>query len=133
MSYERYFSKISVVTWNDNADPKPDRKCPDAFPIFVGFVNGTPRTIEYISFELSAHLPNHSTDILEDHTVSLDFIVKPKEGFGDCFNPKIDDRYKMSPKVDKAEYAAKVSWFRFAESEEMKRSPEKYVIEPKKR
>jgi hypothetical protein len=100
-SYARHKDRIEVVAMN-SATPEESSKrkfitesdekdvvtlCVGGeFPIFIGYVNKSSRTIELISIDVTAHLPERSTNILTyDSTVKSDQIIKPGEGYGSCW------------------------------------------------
>jgi hypothetical protein len=92
-SYARHKDRIEVVAMN-SATPGSSKREHDKdaalcvggeFPIFVGYINNSSRTIEYISIDVTAHLPERSTNILTyDSTVTSDHIVDPGSGAKSC-------------------------------------------------
>jgi hypothetical protein len=116
-NHDRYLSKLYVLAYNENANLPKKSTCKDAYPIFVGFVNRSSRTVENITISITAHLPGHSTDILDNGWVSMDNIVKPGDMFGLCYNLAIRQPYKMDLTVDKAEYEGKVTSVTFSDTE----------------
>jgi len=91
--YERHKNRIEVVALNSatpglfksNFITRDDKdaatQCGGEFPIFIGYLNNSSRTIEYISIDVTAHLPERSTNILTYSTAKSDQIIKPGEGF----------------------------------------------------
>jgi hypothetical protein len=68
--------------------------CDDPFPIFVSFVNNSRKTIEYIDFDIIAKQPEHSTDIADYGDYSSDRILKPGEGWGNCWKVNLKSEYR---------------------------------------
>jgi hypothetical protein len=126
-SYERHKDRIEVVAMNIATPGLPKSKfiteldqkdvgtlCGGEFPIFVGYVNNSSRTIEYISIDVTARLPERSTNILTyDSTVKSDQIIQPGGGFGICSRFVVDKDYKDNPEITKAIYSGKINYVRF--------------------
>jgi hypothetical protein len=126
-SYERHKDRIEVVAMSSSTPglskskmvTELDRKdvgtlCKGEFPIFVGYVNNSSRTIEYISIDVTAHLPERSTNILTyDSTVRSDQIIQPGGGFGICSRFALDKDYKNNPEITKAIYSGKINYVQF--------------------
>jgi len=125
--YERHKDRIEVVARN-SATPvlskskfitELDEKdvetlCKGELPIFIGYVNNSSRTIEYISIDVTARLPERSTNILNyDSTVKFDRIIDPGGGFGNCGRFTVRDEYKNHPEIAKAIYSGKINYVRF--------------------
>ena len=125
-SYERHRDRIEVVAMN-SATPglskskmvtELDRKdvgtlCKGEFPIFVGYVNKSSRTIELISIDVTAHLPERSTNILTYSTARSDQIIEPGGGFGSCWRFTVRDEYKNDPEIANAIYSGKINYVQF--------------------
>ena len=89
-------------------------RCTGDHPIFVSFTNGSSRTVEYISIEISAHLPNHSTNILSwNSKATMDRVVHPKEGYGGCWKFPFSDEYTKNSETRNAVYEGHVWSVRF--------------------
>jgi hypothetical protein len=123
-SYDRPRGQIAVFAINGPSQPPPSHPtfkqlkdfCVDKeLPIFVVFFNESRRTIEYIDIEVNAHLPGRSANILTYAQTSLDQIVEPKSGWGQCYTFGVSDQYKNDPDVANALYSAKVNFVRFKE------------------
>lgn len=124
-SYGRHKGLISVLTVNSatqkdtkillESGKSPEQTCAGGpFPIFVGFVNKSSRTVEYIGIDVSARLPGRSTNILTyDSYVKMDQIVEPGSGFGQCWRFSVIDDYKNNPELSKAIYSGRISNVRF--------------------
>lgn len=77
-SHTRHVEKIRTVIHIDKCDnPK--------FPLLVGFVNNSDKTVQKISFALSARRKGRSTDLARYHDYVEDSIIKPKDGMGQCW------------------------------------------------
>ena len=122
-SHDRHVAKIQPVVTHKGApaskvvaDTKPaEELCSDEFPIFVGFTNGSSRTIEYVQIDVTARLPGHSTNILKyDSNLKMDRIVEPGGGFRYCARFQVEEAYKADPKVAQAVYTGKVHHVQFA-------------------
>jgi hypothetical protein len=86
LSHDRHAANIRIVVFSPK--PKTGEKgvcTDDKFPVFVGFVNGSSRTVEYVSIVVNAHLLGHSSDILDYSHVTADDVVAPGAGFGRCY------------------------------------------------
>jgi hypothetical protein len=103
--------RISKVKTKDNIVPCAETE----FPVFVGFSNKSSRVVEYIRVRVTAHLPNHSTDILSYQTVESDRIVPPGDRWAKCYQPDFMTAYEKHPDLKKAVYEAKVDHVRFKE------------------
>jgi hypothetical protein len=126
-SYARHKDRIEVVAMNSATPGSSNSKIETEydkdvrtlcvggeFPIFIGYVNNSSRTIEYISIDVTAHLPERSTNILTyDSTVKSDQIIDPGRGFGSCWRFTVRDEYKNHLEIAKAIYSAKINYVRF--------------------
>jgi hypothetical protein len=102
----RHVSKVSATVM------RSDKLCADpAFPIFVGITNGSTKTIQSATFEVSAHLPDHSTNILGYRSISWDNVIKPSGVFGQCYNFTPEESYKDNAAV--AIFEGKISYVTF--------------------
>jgi hypothetical protein len=71
-----------------------DRKeCPDdKFPIHIIIGNNSGRTLERVTFALSARQPSRSSDIAEYKSYEDDHISPPNQGYGGCWvAPKLSE------------------------------------------
>jgi hypothetical protein len=90
------------------------KHCTDKFfPTFVGFVNDSSKTVEYLSIRVRAYLPTRSPEILNYSEVKFDRLVKPTEGFGNCFSFVPRDEFKEAKDLEKAIYTAEIDELRF--------------------
>lgn len=126
-SYERHKKQIEVLAINDDAPASSPKvveerngkaakaRCAGSeFPIFVGFVNNSSRTVESIVIEVNAHLPEHSTNILAyGSRVEMDRIVEPGAGYGGCWKFSVRDEYRANPQITKAMYSGKIAFVQF--------------------
>jgi hypothetical protein len=102
----RHVSRVSVTVM------RSDKLCADpAFPIFVGITNGSTKTIQSTTFEVTAHLPDHSTNVLGYQSLSWDNVIKPNGGFGQCYNFTPVESYKDSAAV--AIFEGKIGYVTF--------------------
>lgn len=77
-SHTRHIENIRAVIHLD--------KCENPlFPLFVGFVNKSEKTIQKVSFSLSAKRKGRSTDLARYHDYADDNIIKPNDGAGQCW------------------------------------------------
>lgn len=88
-SYDRHVDKVQFII---NTDRK---ECPDdKYPIHIIIGNGAGRTLERVTFTLSAHQPGRSTDLTEYNSYTDDHISQPKEGYGACWSaPRLTDPF----------------------------------------
>jgi hypothetical protein len=124
-SYERHEKQIKIVGINSAAplsSPKvvlaerdKSAMCAGSeFPIFVGFVNNSSRTVESLVIEMTARLPERSTNILTyGSRVEMDRIIEPGGGYGSCWRFSVRDEYRTDPQVSKAIYSGKIAYVRF--------------------
>src|SRR5262249_52614587 len=95
--YTRHKDRIEVVAISRDTPELSKRwdaasRCGGEFPIFVLYLNNSSRTIEYISINVTAHLPERSTNILTYNSdATSDQIVKPNEGFSSCWQFTVRD------------------------------------------
>jgi len=60
----------------------------DKWPVFVGVVNNSSKTLTNVTVYLNAFVPGHSTNHAgASSKASSDKILKPKEGYGSCWSP----------------------------------------------
>lgn len=118
-THDRHVAKLNVVVTHRGApaskvvaadsDKAVEELCSDEYPIFVGFTNNSTRTVEWVQIDVSARLPDHSTNILRyDSNIKMDRIVPPGEGFGNCARFQIEDAYKSNPKTAGALYGGEI-------------------------
>ncbi|MGE3986726.1 hypothetical protein [Pseudorhodoplanes sp.] len=80
-SHDRHEAKVAFSIFASKSSICKD----DKHPIFVGIVNNSGRTIESVSFTLKANRPDRSSNLVRYHSYSDDKIIKPTEGFGNCW------------------------------------------------
>lgn len=85
--HSRHVDKIAAVARIDrDLCKRPD------YPVFVAFSNKSGRTIDHVSFSLQAKVRGRSSNIADYHSYSSDTIIKPGEGFGQCYRlPKMSE------------------------------------------
>ena len=66
---------------------------------------------------MSARLPRPlNKNILSyNFRVKMDRIVKPNEGFGNCWQFSVDSEHRGEPDISKAIYSGKIEYVRFKE------------------
>lgn len=79
--YELPKAKVQIVT------NTTEKRCNDAYPIFVGIVNRSDRTVLRTRVRLQAFQPNRSTNLESWNDISDDRIIRPGDGWGRCVNP----------------------------------------------
>lgn len=125
-SHQRHADKIKIAVINKGTPTLPSKLvagdkpvedlCTGDYPIFVGFTNGSERTVEYIWINISARLPERSTNILRyDSHVTMDRIVPPGKGFGNCARFEVEEPFNSDPKLEAAIYTGEVYNVRFAD------------------
>lgn len=128
-SHDRHAANIDIVVkhknqWSNDpsVEPAPTKlvggtasPCPeDSHPVFVGIVNRSSKTIDYISIRVSAHLPDYSTNILPySSDANMDRIVPPTGGFGQCWMFNFSSEYKNNPETKAALYEGILNFVRF--------------------
>ncbi len=92
-------------------------RCDQEFPIRIRVKNNSSRTVSAMRIELSAFLPNRSTNILtsmeDDVEDDVDFIVPPGRSFSRCYASLVREDFKADPALPQAVYKVSVSWVRF--------------------
>jgi hypothetical protein len=113
-AYTWYYETRHVANIEVNVNVAKDGVCKtDDFPIFVGVINRSERTIEKVTFRLSAKMKDRSTDLTEYHSNSDDRIIKPTQGFGNCWAaPKLREQV---PDVRSLNWSIESKSFYFAE------------------
>ena len=101
LTYTLPKSKIEVVI---KADQSFCESSPE-YPVFVGFVNNSDRTVNSVDFTIEARLKGRSSNVHSYNTIRDDHIMKPSEGFGQCYRPTWSYEYK-----DSALNAAELEW-----------------------
>ncbi|MBM3528142.1 MAG: hypothetical protein FJX62_08620 [Alphaproteobacteria bacterium] len=80
-THDRHEAKLQFTV-----NPKRDSVCKDdKHPIFVGVVNNSVRTVDRVEFTLKANRSGRSSNMARYHSYSDDKIIKPTEGFGNCW------------------------------------------------
>lgn len=103
----RHAAEIKLVVSNG-------KHCKDKeFPTFVGFVNDSSETVEYVSIRVRAYLPNRSPEILNYSEVKFDDLVKPTEGIGNCYAFVVRDEFKGAENLASVIYTTEISEIRF--------------------
>lgn len=83
--YDRPKSEVQLVVKRDKDF------CSSEFPVFVGVVNKSQRTILRYSFKFEVNEKGHSTNIASWDSNEDDKIIKPGEGWGICWRVKHKD------------------------------------------
>ena len=126
-SHDRHAANVEIVvrhknqwsklarTQSSTADTNTDPLCSsDTHPVFVGIVNNSSKTIEYVWIKISAHLPRHSTNVLKYNAqATSDRIVAPGEGFGHCWVFEFDTKYANNSETENAIYEGTLYSVRF--------------------
>jgi hypothetical protein len=108
---DRHVAKIDLQVFSDQKHL--ESLCKDGGVVFVGYVNHSGRTIEYLTVDVTAHRPGRSTDILTGAKANYDYVTKPEAGFGDCWSFPFAYNEDKNPENAKAEYEGKISWVKF--------------------
>jgi hypothetical protein len=105
-------SKVTVIV---TAGPP---FCPDDYPVYVGFSNGSDRTIQRVTFRLKARLKGRSTNLASGNLYTDDYIRAPTEGTGLCYDPPLSPYHDESARVtDKTELIWSVDYVHYTFSE----------------
>lgn len=106
VTYDKPKSQIEVVVKRDSG------LCKDTqWPIFVGIVNNSSRTVLETRVHLAARLPSHSTDYADRQALESDRILKPTEGWGSCWNPPLRYTYRDDTNLKRDELEWTLSEF----------------------
>lgn len=84
LTYDLPKSKVEIVTGVG------DDRCTADHPVFVGVVNRSDRTVLKTSIRLQAFIPGRSTNFATWNRMSDDRIIKPGDGFGQCWRPVLE-------------------------------------------
>jgi hypothetical protein len=81
-TYDRHAQNVQFVISTDRME------CPDdKYPIHIIVGNSSGRTVERVTFSLSAHQQGRSSDLAEYNSYQDDHISPPKQGYGACWSP----------------------------------------------
>jgi hypothetical protein len=85
-SFGRHKDKIEVVAFFDAT------KCDKEYPLFIGVVNNSSKTLEKVSFYVKVTKKGYSTQLNYNQSYTSDKILAPAEGSGGCVQV-VDDHY----------------------------------------
>lgn len=107
MTHDRHVARLSVTVRNESASAKKVCSTP-MYPVFVGVVNNSSRVVTRVTVEVKAHPEGFSTNAFENYaeTPTYEKILKPGEGWGDCWGFKLKEPYKDKP--EQVVYKSKV-------------------------
>jgi hypothetical protein len=115
-THGRHVSNIELTIFNAVTDAESQVCKEGDYPIFIGYMNHSSKTIEKIEIDITANLQNHSTNILPwNSDVRDDRIVPPEGSTGSCYKFSVENEYKDNPEVSKAVYEAKIGYVRFSD------------------
>jgi hypothetical protein len=87
----RQKNKIEIII-------KPSEKCDKQYPIAIGVINKSSRTIEKITIYPKAQKEGYSTNLAGYNSIDNDKIIKPNEGNVVCYTGRLDygnqEKYK---------------------------------------
>jgi hypothetical protein len=86
-TYDRHEQNVQFLITTDR------KECPDdKYPIHIIIGNSSGRTLERVTFSLSARQPGRSSDLAEYSSYEDDHINPPKQGYGGCWSaPKLKE------------------------------------------
>jgi hypothetical protein len=86
-TYDRHAENVHFLITTDR------KECPDdQYPIHIIIGNSSGRTLERVTFSLSARQPDRSSDLAEYSLYEDDHISPPKQGYGACWSaPKLKE------------------------------------------
>jgi hypothetical protein len=86
-TYDRHEQNVQFLITTDR------KECPDdKYPIHIIIGNSSGRTLERVTFALSARQPDRSSDLAEYNSYQDDHISPPKQGYGGCWSvPKLSE------------------------------------------
>ncbi len=109
-------SKVSTEGLKLIQKKGPKTGCSAEYPLMVAFYNGSSKTINNISIQLSAYLPGRSTNVLDwsNHSIDYDYITEPKKVYGACWKEfKVKDEFKNDPDISKLIYKGSINYVSF--------------------
>ena len=109
----RHLAKIEASIWQ--SQKIAENICTDPeYPVFVNVRNHSQKTIKSVTVHFTAHLPHHSSNIVDgDQSLTWDDIIKPKGGLGRCYHFDVQQTYK--DQADKAVFEVEVLYATFAD------------------
>jgi len=93
-SIDRHKANVEVVAFFDY------KNCTKEYPLFIGVVNNSSKTIESISTNVKVTKRGYSSRLNYDTSYSSDKILLPAEGWGSCwkvFSDNYDSNYDRKP------------------------------------
>jgi hypothetical protein len=86
-TYDRHVQNVQFFITSDR------KECPDdRYPIHIIIGNNSDRTLERVTFTLSARQPDRSSDLAEYSSYEDDHISPSKQGYGGCWSaPKLKE------------------------------------------
>ena len=86
-TYDRHEQNVQFLITTDRKECRDDK-----YPIHIIIGNSSGRTLERVTFSLSAQQPDRSSDLAEYNSYEDDHISPPKKGYGGCWSaPKLKD------------------------------------------
>jgi hypothetical protein len=80
-THDRHVEQIKVIASTDRNICKDDK-----FPITVIIRNASGKTVEKVSFSLSARRPGRSSDLTKYNSYDDDHLIEPNKGHGTCWS-----------------------------------------------
>jgi hypothetical protein len=80
-THDRHVEQVQLIISTDQKDCKDDR-----FPIHIIVGNASGRTVEKISFALSARRSGRSSDLAKYSSYEDDHLIEPGKGYGMCWS-----------------------------------------------
>jgi hypothetical protein len=105
-TYDRHAENVQFLITTDR------KECPDdKYPIHIIVGNSSARTLERVTFTLSAREPGRSSELAEYNSYEDDHISSPKQGYGGCWSaPKL--REAADPRTLQWSIAYKTFYFK---------------------
>lgn len=103
---ERHKSKVEVVAYFDA------EKCNKEYPLFIGVVNKSKKTLDKVTIYVKVTKNGHSTQLNYDTSYSVDKILTPGNSWGYCVTV-LDNHYDWAKRkpLDGKDMVVKISTF----------------------
>jgi len=79
-------------------EPKHICASDPVYPLFVGIINNSSKTLDKVTFSLKATRKGYSTDLATYASYTDDRIRKPGEGWGGCWHAPLQTDVKDDPR-----------------------------------
>jgi len=98
LTYDRHAANVQILVTPHK--PNTGAACADTpeYPLFIGIINKSSKTIDQVTFSLEARRKGYSTNLATYESHTQDKILKPGEGWGQCWRPPLKSEVKDDPR-----------------------------------